>query len=249
MALKDKFYQRIRKVLTKHGLIDDEKADEAIAAAEKDEKTFGETVLDNNVVDEMGYVAAIAQETNLPPIDISKIEFDDDALEAINQELATYYGVLPLSKIGDVLTVAVGNPFDILKLDDVRTLTNCDLRPVVSTERAIRKAIDKAYNPDANRMEEVLGSLEAEAGGSSVELKKEAADDGSSNGPSPGSDASDAINSSVKPSVRSSSSWAASMKRNGSTTRPGRGDPASRGAGVVASRPISGLPSRDLLSS
>ncbi len=49
-----------------------------------------------------------------------------------------------------VLTLAVGNPFDILKLDDVRTLTNCDLRTVVSTERTIRRNIARAYSGEGN---------------------------------------------------------------------------------------------------
>jgi type II secretory ATPase GspE/PulE/Tfp pilus assembly ATPase PilB-like protein len=74
--------------------------------------------------------------------------------------------------VGNILTLAVGNPFDILKLDDVRTLTSCELRPLVSSERAIRRAIQKAYNPEAAQMEKVLGDLEEETG-SQVELKKE----------------------------------------------------------------------------
>jgi type IV pilus assembly protein PilB len=172
MALKDKFYQRIRKVLVKHGVLDESKADEAAILAERENKSYADTLLEHSLVDEMGYLSAISLETNIPPIDVEKTANDDDALQVINQELATYYCVLPLSKIGNVLTLAVGNPFDILKLDDVRTLTNCDLRPVVSSERGIRKAIQKAYNREAEQMEQVLGSLEENTGETSVELKK-----------------------------------------------------------------------------
>src|SRR5437762_259327 len=172
MALKDKFYQRIRKVLVKHGVLDESKADEAAMLAEKENKSYADTLLEHSLVDEMGYLSAISLETNIPPVDVEKTANDEDALQVINQELATYYCVLPLSKIGNVLTLAVGNPFDILKLDDVRTLTTCELRPVVSSERAIRKAIQKAYNPDAAHMEKLLGDLEEESG-TGVELKKE----------------------------------------------------------------------------
>ena len=173
MALKDKFYQRIRKVLVKHGVLDEGKADEAATLAEKENKSYADTLLEHSLVDEMGYLSAISLETNIPPVDVEKAVHDDEALQVINQELASYYCVLPLSKIGNVLTLAVGNPFDILKLDDVRTLTNCDLRPVVSSERSIRKAILKAYNRDAEQMEAVLGDLEEAAGETGVELKKE----------------------------------------------------------------------------
>src|SRR5689334_6865924 len=176
MAIKDKFYQRIRKVLVKHGALDEAKAEEAAGIADRENRSYADILLEREMVDEMGYLSAISLETNIPPVDVEKAQVDEDALQVINQELATYYCVLPLSKIGNVLTLAVGNPFDILKLDDVRTLTTCDLRPVVSSERAIRKAIQKAYNPDAATMEKLLGDLETE-NETSVELKKEAEDE------------------------------------------------------------------------
>src|SRR5688572_15028536 len=176
MALKDKFYQRIRKVLVKHGALDEAKADEAAAAAEQQNKPFADLVLEREFCTDMGYLSAIAIETNMPPVDVDKVLWDEDALQVINQELASYYGVVPVSKVGNILTLAVGNPFDILKLDDVRTLTNCELRPLVSSDRSIRRAIAKAYNPEAAQMEKVLGDLEDESG-STVELKKEAQDE------------------------------------------------------------------------
>ncbi|MBI2932044.1 MAG: type II/IV secretion system protein, partial [Planctomycetes bacterium] len=73
---------------------------------------------------------------------------DKDALVVINQDLASYYCVLPISKIGNILTLAVGQPFDILKLDDLRLLTNSELRPLVGTERAIRRNLARAYSTD-----------------------------------------------------------------------------------------------------
>ena len=176
MAIKDKFYQRIRKVLVKHGVLDEAKAEEAAGIADRENRSYADVLLERDMIDEMGYLSAISLETNIPPVDVEKIQIEEDALSAINQELAAYYCVLPLSKIGNILTLAVGNPFDILKLDDVRTLTTCDLRPVVSSERAIKKAIQKAYNPDAAQMEKLLGDLEDE-NNTAVELKKEAEDE------------------------------------------------------------------------
>lgn len=177
MAIKDKFYQRIRKVLVKQGVLDEAKAEEAATIADRESRSYADVLLERDMVDEMGYLSAISMETNIPPVDVEKATVDEEALAVINQELATYYCVLPLSKIGNILTLAVGNPFDILKLDDVRTLTTCDLRPVVSSERAIRKAIAKAYNPDAAQMEKLMSDLDAENAGTSVELKKESEDE------------------------------------------------------------------------
>jgi type IV pilus assembly protein PilB len=176
MAIRDKFYQRIRKVLVKQGVLDEAKADAAAMIADQENKSYADVLLEKGMVDEMGFLSAISLETNIPPVDVDKVSYSEEALAVINQELASYYCVLPLSKVGNILTLAVGNPFDILKLDDVRTLTNCDLRPVVSCERAIKKAISRAYNPAEAQMDKVLEDLEQEGGGE-VELKKEQAEE------------------------------------------------------------------------
>ena len=172
--MKDKFSQRIRRVLVKHGALDEAQADEALAIAEKDDtQTFSDILLERGLVDEARYIGALARETRLPPISLEKCESEEGALQVMNQEFASYYCVLPLSKLRNILTLAVGNPFDILKLDDVRTLTNCELRPVVSTERTIRGAIQRAYNPEDAKMDDLLDSMSEEKDGTSIELKKE----------------------------------------------------------------------------
>ncbi len=170
----DKFRQRIRKVLVKFGALDDGRAGEAMLQSETaDAASYADYLFDKGYVDEPGYLAAMAQETNLPPIDLDKLEFDDAALGIITQELAQDYCVLPISKLGNILTLAIGHPFDILKLDDLRTLTECDLRPVVGTERAIRRNIARAYigqtaGDFASELDRAVGE-----GSDELELKKQ----------------------------------------------------------------------------
>ncbi|HZL70956.1 MAG TPA: GspE/PulE family protein, partial [Planctomycetota bacterium] len=149
--MKDKFAARIKKVLLKHGAGETNRLEEAFAAAEKaDATSLAEFLLQREFLDETSLLSAMAQETNFPPIDLDKVSPAKDALDSLNPELATYYCVLPVARLGNLLTLAVGNPFDILKLDDVRTLTNCDLRTVVSTERTIRRNIARAYHGEEN---------------------------------------------------------------------------------------------------
>jgi type IV pilus assembly protein PilB len=165
-----RFDKRIRNLLVKYELVPEAKADEALALATKENKSYTDVLLEKNIIDEISLIAGISQETNLPPLDLTKVEFEEDALKILSQEMATHYGVLPVSKIGTIVTLAVGNPFDILKLDDLRTLTNCELRPIVSTERTIRTVIPKAYNPGHKEMEQFMDTMANPA----VELKEDA---------------------------------------------------------------------------
>ncbi|HZN61060.1 MAG TPA: ATPase, T2SS/T4P/T4SS family, partial [Planctomycetota bacterium] len=158
--MKDKFAARIKKVLLKHSAGEATRLEEGFAAAEKaDATSLAEFLLQREFLDEESLLSALAQETNFPPIDLDKVLPAKEALDSLNPELATYYCVLPVARLGNLLTLAVGNPFDILKLDDVRTLTNCDLRSVVSTERTIRRNIARAYGGEGNGGEGGEGAL------------------------------------------------------------------------------------------
>src|SRR5204863_10103376 len=97
MAIRDKFYQRIRKVLVKHGVLDEAKAEEAAGIADRENRSYADVLLERDMVDEMGYLSAISLETNIPPVDVEKTTIEEDALQAISRDLATYYSVVQLS--------------------------------------------------------------------------------------------------------------------------------------------------------
>jgi hypothetical protein len=84
----------------------------------------------------------VASDSHNPPIDLTRVRSEPEALALLNQELARYYGVLPLSLMG-ALTVAVENPFDILKLDDVATLVNHSVRVTVALD--VQSHIARSY--------------------------------------------------------------------------------------------------------
>jgi type IV pilus assembly protein PilB len=172
--VKGRFSQRLMRLVVREGLVDDATAQELLELAERNDRSYEDVLLERGAVDEGSLLWAVSRDVNLPAIDVERVAADPDALATLDQEYALHFGVLPLSRIGNILTLAVSNPFDIIKLDDLRMLTNCELRPVVGTERAIRRAIQAAYNPDEARMETLFQDLE-DAG--SVEVAKQEEDE------------------------------------------------------------------------
>ncbi len=130
-------------------------------------------MIDQKLLTERDVNAADSLEMKMPPIDVTRVEVEDQVLESLPQDLAKYYGVLPIARIGDTLTLAVSNPFDILKLDDIRIVTGCNLRPVVSTDLSIQRAIAKVYDRSAQKLEEMYAHLVDPE----LELSKEPDDD------------------------------------------------------------------------
>jgi type IV pilus assembly protein PilB len=148
--------KRIKSLLVRNGIISEEDADRGSALAIEKKISLAEALVSEKIVDEKSILGVIASESSLPAIDLEKTEVEEDVLDSFGQDLATYYGVVPISKVGDILTMAVADPFDVLKLDDIRIITHCDIRPVVSSEMGIRSAIDRIYNRRQQEMDDLF---------------------------------------------------------------------------------------------
>lgn len=151
--------KRLKTILTKRTHLSEEQVNTAIATAKEESKPFVDLLIDQNLITEKHFIAAVSHEMNLPPIDVSKLQVEDSLLESVNREVATYYNILPISKIGKLLTIAVADPFDILKLDDLKLVTGCDLRLVVSTERSIKLAITANYDRSSEAISQFIDDI------------------------------------------------------------------------------------------
>ncbi len=169
-----KFDKRLRGILLEDKLLSDGQAEESLRIAEEQDRSLSQVVVEQGLVDERALVGAVAAAMNIPPVDLSRVEAQPEALECLPQDMATYYGVLPVAKVGSVLTMAVSNPFDILKLDDIELITGCDIRPVVSTDVAIRTAIEKSYASASEQIEELFGDFRDDL----VSMNKSGEDEG-----------------------------------------------------------------------
>jgi len=152
----NKFDKRLGSILTKRKLVAGDLVTDALGKAEQENKSLTEVLVANKTAEENDIISCVAEEMNLPPIDLSKCQVDRDALDLIPEDLAQYYQVLPVAKIGKALTLAVANPFDILTLDDVKIVTGCELLPVVSSDLGIKRGIGQAYNKAEAEMAELF---------------------------------------------------------------------------------------------
>ncbi|RKY16727.1 MAG: type II secretion system protein GspE [Planctomycetota bacterium] len=153
------FDKRLRQIVLRNRLLDESEVERAVLTAEEEGRPLEEVLLEKNAVNEQDILWAVAKETGIPPVDLHKVLVEDDVLEVLPRDLATYYQVLPLAKVDKVLTVAVSNPFDVLKLDDLRIVTGHEIRPVIATQTAIKEAIRRNYNKQEQLMENLIENL------------------------------------------------------------------------------------------
>ncbi|MBI3832511.1 MAG: Flp pilus assembly complex ATPase component TadA [Planctomycetes bacterium] len=172
-----KFDKKLSAILTKCSLLTEEQKENLLVESERNNQSLTEAILDKKICLEDDIVSAISSEMNLHPINLDKVKPNPMALEKLTEEQCKSYQVLPISKLGKILTVAVANPFDVLILDDVKIVTGCEIVPVISTDVALKKAIKNAFTEEVDTGEQMDQLLSGTDSTGDLQLTEAAEDD------------------------------------------------------------------------
>ncbi len=94
----------------------------------------------------------LSTELKIPFLNLAKYKIDPEVIHQVPEKLAKSHQVIPISKIGDKLTLAMADPLDILAVDDIELHTRMKVDCVVSTAKDIQEAIDRFYPHEAEDM-------------------------------------------------------------------------------------------------
>jgi type IV pilus assembly protein PilB len=89
--------------------------------------------------------AVLSRQYGVPSINLELFQIEDATIKLISQEVAHKYTVLPISKIGATLTLAMADPTNVFAMDDIKFMTGLNVEPVIASETSIQMAIGKYY--------------------------------------------------------------------------------------------------------
>ncbi|MBN2058653.1 MAG: Flp pilus assembly complex ATPase component TadA [Candidatus Saganbacteria bacterium] len=135
----------LRESLVRSGLLSEEQIKSAIEEGRESGTTLIKSILKRNLVDEMALITFLEKEMDIPRVDLSTYLIDKKVLNLVPFATARKYKIMPLFKVGDVLTIATVDPFDILALDEIRSKSRCDVEPMVAAPKDIDNAINQYY--------------------------------------------------------------------------------------------------------
>lgn len=153
------FDKRLAGILVRRELLDREAASEFLKRCDEEDKPLSELLIRENKVSEEDLVCAVARESGLSPINLENYSPDDIVVSCFSQDDAKEKNILPVSKNGNTITLAVADPFDVVKFDDLRMTTECELRLVASNTFRIQRAIPAVYNRNEQAMEEIFEGM------------------------------------------------------------------------------------------
>ena len=136
---------KLGDLLLKQKLITQEQLEAALKLQREEGGKIGEALVRVGAVSESDITETLSQQFGVPSIDLAHFEIDPAVIKVVPGEVARKYGVLPVNKTGATLTIAMGDPTNVFAMDDIKFMTGYNVEPVVASEIALRKAIDKHY--------------------------------------------------------------------------------------------------------
>ena len=139
MALK------LGELLLKAQLISQQQLTKALDEQRGTGGKIGEILQRLGYVTEDDIIECLSHQFGVPSINLRHFEIDESVAKIIPADLARKYNVIPVNKTGATLTVAMADPTNIFAMDEITFMTGYRVEPVVSSEEAIREAIDRYY--------------------------------------------------------------------------------------------------------
>ena len=136
--------ERLTDFLVKN-VVTREQLDTALEIQRKKGGSLGDILLEQEFVTERKLMAGLSEYLGLPPIDLAKIKVPAEIIDLIPRNLAVFYQIIPISRVGNVLTVAMADPLNVLATDDLKVVTGLQIQPVISNSKDIQQAIDNYY--------------------------------------------------------------------------------------------------------
>ena len=170
--------ERIADALIEDGLLNGAQVEELMEKQKKEGTRFIKLVVEKAYVTENDLVVSMGRVLNTPPVNVTRLGISPEVADLIPKDMAANYKVLPVSRLGNRLFLAMADPLNVLAVDDVKRLTKLEVFTLIASEKAI---VDKIANLDTSRstsMEEIIQDAakqaEAEAEADNLEVTAEA---------------------------------------------------------------------------
>ncbi len=143
-----RWHKRLGAYLLAAGLIDEDTLIKAleIQGKQKPPKTkIGTLLIEMGMTDDLSIAKTLASQLNIDFVHLKDMTIPDEVLSIISASTAISSMIVPISKKGKKLVVAMANPLEQYVIDDLRFMTQLNVGIAVAPESEVRDAIDKYY--------------------------------------------------------------------------------------------------------
>ena len=140
---------RLGEILVKESLITQDQLQKALDFQRTNGGKLGSCLTRLGFITDDDITGVLSRQYGVPSINLKYYEIDPNVIKLIPQDTAARYQVIPLSRVGSVLTIAMTDPTNVFAMDDIKFMTGFNVEPVVASESAIAEAISRFYGAAA----------------------------------------------------------------------------------------------------
>jgi type IV pilus assembly protein PilB len=166
--------QRLGDLLVKEKVITPEQLEQATKLQKEGRLRLASALVKLGFLSDEDVTNFLSRQYGVPAINLSYFEIDPAVVKLIPYETAKRYQILPLSRVGASLTIAMVDPTNVFAMDDIKFMTGFNIEPVVASESSIIEGIDKAYGTSKEEeLEQVMQSMNDLGESADVEVQAE----------------------------------------------------------------------------
>ena len=142
--------KQLGDILLEGGLVSPPQLEAAYVEQQRVGRALGRVLIEQGVLTESQLVAALATQIGLRFVDLSEFSVDGSAIGRVPGAVCRRHSAMPIGFEDGKLLVAMADPANVFAIDDIRSLTGMDVKPVVATRADVIGAIDRYYRADSD---------------------------------------------------------------------------------------------------
>src|SRR3954465_9887743 len=137
---------KLGEILVRENLISAQQLKEVLEFQRINGGLLGSNLVKLGFISDDVITAVLSRQYGVPSINLELFQIEDETINLISQEVALKYTVLPISKVGATLTMAMADPTNVFAMDDIKFMTGLNVEPVIASEASLQIAITKYYS-------------------------------------------------------------------------------------------------------
>jgi len=138
-------------LLNESGFLSKDKINQVLDISKEQKIEIFNVLLENNFVEEETLLQFLSEKLGIPFENVDRATVDFKIANLINEQFARSRNVLPLFQLGDMLTIAIANPFDYQTMEDLESMTGFDVNPILTLKDNINNLFGYCYSFKENQ--------------------------------------------------------------------------------------------------
>ena len=137
---------KLGEILVRENLITSQQLREALEYQRSNGGRLGSNLVKLGMISDDVITAVLSRQYGVPSINLDLFQIEGETIKLISHEVSLKYSVLPISKVGATLTLAMADPTNVFAMDDIKFMTGLNVEPVIASEASLQIAIGKYYS-------------------------------------------------------------------------------------------------------